>query len=64
MTKPLEGTSKQDAEVLAAAINAYWAERGFDAGAKSVPIVGRSGQIISYGTTSDLRLAPKALLAR
>jgi len=63
MAKSLEGTSKKDAEILAAAINSYWAERGFDAGAKSVPIFGRGGQIISYGTTSDLRLAPKVRLA-
>jgi hypothetical protein len=62
MAKSVEGTSKKDAEILAAAINSYWAERGFDAGAKSVPIFGRGGQIISYGTTSDLRLAPKVPL--
>ena len=51
------GTSREEAYRHAATINAYWAERGKQAGAKVVPVYDHRGSFLSYGIESCLRLA-------
>lgn len=59
------GTSGEEAYHHAATINAYWAERGKQAGAKVVPIYDHRGTVVSYGVASRLSLVapPPALKA-
>lgn len=50
------GTSLEEAERQAAAINAFWAERGRDARARAAPAYDHRGKFLSFGVESDLSL--------
>jgi len=55
------GTSLEEAERQATAINAFWAERGRDAKARATPVYDHRGKFLSFGVESDLSLiAPGA----
>ena len=55
------GTSRAEAYRHAETINAYWAERGKQAGAKVVPVYDHRGRFLSYGVESSLSLVAPPL---
>jgi len=56
MSNTDRGTSFEEAERQAAAINAYWCERGQNARARAVPVYDHRGKFLSFGVESNLSL--------
>jgi hypothetical protein len=56
MDTEIDGTSYAEAQRHAETINAYWAQRGKQAGARVVRVCDHRGSFLSYGVESSLRL--------